>query len=417
MTRKREPFPKSVRRLWIRLTSVWTLTWLSGLLIFGVTTSLLAIRYYNQQIDSRLRIQAIAVYGLAFFNEDGEFESDLLDYEDELFERDTGLWIIEPANQPIVHLSDGDRLSESTLNAIAGKVVNSGTDFRKSGTDRNGNPYRLLAIPTYDVDSMDPKAAIIVVTNPTASNTAMQRLLWRSSLLFAGLGLLGVVVGGIIAHWSLKPLARYISDREKFLSAAAHELRTPLAAIKAVVEAGVVETEQPTVSLGRLGPLVAKATDCMEDLLLYARLDADRELINKEPIRLDLLVEKCLPEECEIKFDLEETIVQGDERLLQALIRNLLANSLRHATSPAKVSISLSNNVLMFQNDGEGFPEEVIAQSKGNLRVASSKTGSGFGLALVQMIMKLHKGEFILRNSKTGLAIAETVFKRTSEYR
>lgn len=410
MIRNRDHFPNSVRHLWIRLTAVWTIAWFSGLLIFGVTTSYLASQYYDQQLDSRLKIQAIAVYGLAFFNEAGQFESELLKYEEYLLDEDTSLWLIEPSDKPVVHLSGGDRLSLATLNSIATEVVESDSELRKSGTDNHGQPYQLLAIPTYEADSLDPRAAIMVVTNPSATNSAKQRLLGWTALLFLILGFAGVILGGLIARWSVNPLAKFLHDREKFLSAAAHELRTPLASIKAVVEAGTAGTEEATKSLNRLSPLVLKATNGMEDLLLYARLDAGRELVRKEPIRLDLLIEVCLPEQHEVKLELEETIIQGDERLLRALIRNLLANALRHATNPQQVSIRLSGKVLIFENDGGGFPEEVIAESKSDQQIVSSTTGSGFGLALVQMIVKLHGGRFKLGNTKAGMAIAECDF-------
>ena len=404
-------FPRSVRRLWLQLTVIWTAAWLIGLLVFGITASYLATNYFNEQIESRLRIQAIAVYGLAFFNEDGTFECDLLEYEDELFEVNTGLWIVEPDDRPIFHLSDGNRIPRETLTSIADQVVKSGMDVKSSGNDTNGQPYQLLAIPTYDVDQIEPRAAIIVVTNPTATNQAMSRLLGRTALVYSMLGLVGIFVGGLIAKWSLTPLAKFISDREKFLTAAAHELRTPLASIKAVVESesSGQNTSHPTLS--RLEPLINKATDNLEDLLLYARLEAGESRIQKEPIRLDLLVEACLPENTTIVTELEEFVVEGDTKLLRVLIRNLLANALRHATSPEEVVIRLKRNTLAVENDGGGFPPVVLEQSNQDLRFTTSTTGSGYGLGLVQMIMKLHHGELKLSNPQPTHALAECRFK------
>ena len=318
-----EPFPKSVRRLWIRLTIVWAFAWLIGLMVFALVTHFLATQYYDEQLDSRLRIQAIAVYGLAFFDESGQFESGLLKYDDALFEPTTGVWIVEPGATPKFHLSDDKRFDSNKLIHVAKQVVRTDQEFLESGIDEFGEPFRLLAIPTYDADSVVPRAAIIVANNPTQINLAKQQLLFWTVLAVVLTGLGGIMVGSLIASWSLSPLARFISQREQFLSAAAHELRTPLASISAVVESGNAENEPANQALNRLTPLVTRATECTDNLLLYARLDAGIELLTNEPIRLDLLIEAEAPEDGVVTLELDETIIDGDAKLLKAMIRNL----------------------------------------------------------------------------------------------
>ena len=172
-----EPLPKSVRLLWVRLTLVWSALWLIGLFIFAAVTSQLANRYYKEQVDSRLEIQANAIYGLAFFNDAGEFESELLDYEDELFEPTAAVWFVEPTDPPKFHLADDQRLSEEKLVGIAKAVLWSEEEVLESGIDQFGQPYRLLAIPTYEVDDVVPRAAIIVINNPESLQLARRRLM------------------------------------------------------------------------------------------------------------------------------------------------------------------------------------------------------------------------------------------------
>ncbi|MEM7454667.1 MAG: HAMP domain-containing sensor histidine kinase [Planctomycetota bacterium] len=411
MNQSRNNSTPALSGLWIRLTVVWTIAWILGLLVFAVVTSMLATRYYQEQVQSRLRIQAIAVYGLAYFDDDGSFESDLLEYDDDLFEPGAAVWFIEPADPPVVHLADDRRFTDSKLNDLAAMVVRTGMDHFESGTDQHGNPYQLLAIPTYEVDQLDPRAAIIVATNPQATIDAKTRLLTWTGVLFTLLGLAGVVVGALIARWSQRPLAAFIAQREHFLSAAAHELRTPLASISAVVESGKAGNEPPGDSLARLTPLIDKATGSMEDLLLYARLDAGNELMQRQPIRLDLLVEVCLPDEVDCKLVCQETTVTGDERLLKAVIRNLLSNSLRHASTPAAIEIQVCENRLSFENDGASFSDHLIARATNeDFTIAPSSTGSGLGLAIVQKVMKLHGGRMRVGNTASGNALVVCQF-------
>lgn len=394
-----ETFPKSIRLLWLRLTVVWAIAWLLGLLAFGIATFILTSRFYDEQIETRLRIQAIAVYGLAFFNEQGDFESELLKYEDELFDADTSVWFVEPGHNPIVHLGkDDDRIAISHLAVIAGDVVRTDADVPQTGFDTRGNPVQVLAIPTYEVTSETPRAAIIVATNPQSTSRAKWLFLIGTLMLILVLGFIGILVGALLARWSLNPLARFISQREQFVSAAAHELRTPLAAINAVIESAGAGNEPPAEALRRLDPLVSRATRGMEDLLLYARLDAGKHLLEQQPIRLDLLVEACLPETGEIEFQAAETIVIGDHRLLKTAVSNLLTNALRHAKSPAGIRVHVANKSITIENDGDEFSTELIVTSSQPFTVAPSTTGSGLGLAIVQMIVKLHGGHVTFEN-------------------
>jgi len=407
MTGPDEAFPASVRRLWLRLTAIWSAAWLSGMIVFATAAVWLAGRHFQSQLDARLRMQAIAVYGVAYFDEAGKFQSDLLKYEDELLEPGSSLWFVEPAESPIFHLGESnERLPEDRLARLAAEIVRTNKEALLTELDTQGQPLRIVARPTYEATSVEPRAAIIVATNPDQ----VTRAAWRFGLAAIGvalvLGVTGIGVGGLLARYSLQPLAEFIAEREQFLAAAAHELRTPLSAIGAVVESAQAGNEPAATAVDRLRPLVDRATSCTEDLLLYARLEAGTQQLDRQPLRLDLLAECCLPEPPGIRFESEPVTIVGDATLLKTAIRNLLANAQRHAASPDGIRVRVSPNEVVVENDGASFPTAVLHLSQSRFRAAPSQTGSGFGLAIVQMIAQFHGGRLSLENTPSGIARA-----------
>ena len=406
----REPFPKSLKMLWLRLASIWALAWLFGLILFSIVAIYFASRYFDQQIDSRLRIQAIAIYGLAYFDDRGGFRSDLLQYEDDLLDKQTKAWVVEPGEKPVFHLQEtSEPLDHAHLEALAMAVVEQGEDIFQSGRDNTGKQYRLLAIPTYQGSSDVPIAAIIVCTDPSNATRAKWFFVTATLTSAALLGLLGVLVGGGLAQWSLAPLSKHILQREKFLSAAAHELRTPLASISAIIDSSECDEESAEM-IHRLKPQIRKATTNMEDLLMFARLEADRMAVNLQPTRLDLLVEKCIPEDSTISTNLHETTVVCDHGLIEVAIQNLVRNALSRANSPEAVEITTSENTITVENNGGPIPDEVIAGLSHRAAILPSRTGGGFGLSIVQMIVDLHDAQLSICNQEQDLVSISIAF-------
>ncbi len=402
-----------LRQLWLRLTTVWSAAWLLGIGAFAVTLLWLASRLEREQVDSRLRMQAIGVFGLAFFDEQGVFHSELLRHEDDLLRPDDSVWVIQPDADPVLEPAmPGVRIPPVALEEVAREAVNRDLKLFRDGRDEGGRSYRLIAFPTYQGTSTIPKAAIIVATH--AGTTAAFRWLFMIATLglAAGLGAAGIAVGALLARWSLRPLAETMAQRERFISMAAHELRTPLAALKAIHESAAAGHEAAEKSLARMGPLMDRAVGSVEDLLLHARLEAGCFPCRESPFRLDLLVETCFPEETSVRLDLRETIVHGDDRLIATAVRNLVANALHHATSPAAVRVQVREGCVVVEDDGPGFPAALLEQARKDFKVAPSETGRGLGLPSVQLIARMHGGRLELSSLKPHGARASLILAR-----
>lgn len=215
-------------------------------------------------------------------------------------------------------------------------------------------------------------------------------------------------------------VARALDYERRFTADAAHELRTPLAAIK--VQAQVAQLSrhaaQKARALRQIESGVDRATHLVEQLLRLARLDPLNVLPNSQPLDLLLLVEGTLANVIAANPVLTQTVrhelppvaprVFGDADLLGIALRNLMDNAIRYSPASSTIVIRLEDDgrgrvCLCVQDDGPGVPDELIARFgerfvRGRDSLAE---GSGLGIAIVSRIMELHGGRFSAQNLAT----------------
>lgn len=102
----------------------------------------------------------------------------------------------------------------------------------------------------------------------------------------------------------------------------------------------------------------------------------------------------------------------GDKHLLTQAFANLLDNAIKYTPKSGKVHVSLTESerkiIFSIQDTGTGIPEEFMEKVKQKFfRLEQSRTtpGSGLGLSLVDAVVKLHKGNLILKNANPGLIV------------
>jgi signal transduction histidine kinase len=141
----------------------------------------------------------------------------------------------------------------------------------------------------------------------------------------------------------------------------------------------------------------------VDDLLLYAQLDAGTADIARQCVRLDLLIEAAAPEDLELQIEGGEIEANVDPNLFAVLLRNLFANATRHGNAgDSGVRIQISAHSLIFQDSGPGFPEKVLSQIESGLTFVSSRGGIGLGLTILRLIAEQHQGEISLSNAPEG---------------
>lgn len=204
---------------------------------------------------------------------------------------------------------------------------------------------------------------------------------------------------------------RHAFERERrFIDAAAHELRTPLAALKIHADnlaRAASETER-TRSMQRLAQGVDRAVQLAEQMLAYSRTQERAGVRERAPVHLlDLLIEavaaveplrRARSQQLRLEHDpgLEDLAIEGEPLKVERLAANLLDNASRYApensTIVARLTREADSLCLVVENAGEPIPAELRERVlEPYYRLPGSvSAGSGLGLAIVKEIADQH---------------------------
>lgn len=223
-------------------------------------------------------------------------------------------------------------------------------------------------------------------------------------------------------------------EREKrFAADAAHELRTPLAALRAQTQVALKATSEETMreSLKKVLQGVDRSAHVVHQLLTLSRMVPQATIKEFEKVNLVQQAREVIADLAPVALkkntDIEliapddEVLMMGYPTALSILVRNLVDNAIRYtpADSFVKVSIFSEDNhiVLKVIDNGPGIPEELRGRVfERFFRVLGNQsTGSGLGLGIVQQIVEIHDGHISLETPKEGSGLEVTVvFNRVS---
>ncbi|AVU32161.1 quorum sensing histidine kinase QseC [Serratia marcescens] len=207
----------------------------------------------------------------------------------------------------------------------------------------------------------------------------------------------------------------------RFTSDAAHELRSPLAALRVqteVVQLAGDDAPMREHALDNLTVGIDRATRLVDQLLTLSRLDSLSDLAELAPIDWNDLVTMTLAEQdrqahaagVTLRYEHRGTPPprQGETLLLSLLLRNLLDNAVRYTPQGGVVTVTLSERSLTVEDDGPGVTAEHLARlgERFYRPPGQEQTGSGLGLSIVQRIAGLHGLQISFANRSAGGFVA-----------
>ena len=224
-------------------------------------------------------------------------------------------------------------------------------------------------------------------------------------------------------------LQAQLEFRERFISDAAHELRTPLAALQlqaSNLAASLPSPEQEAL-LGEMVSGVRRMSGLVGKLLELARADSSVRLC--KPVLVDLseaaaaALEDVMPLAGVKEIDIgvvaaDPGLILADPDELRTLIGNLVDNAVRYTPKGGVVDVAITGAeaqvVLEIRDTGPGIPKESTEQVFGRfVRLPGSEEGSGLGLSIVKAIADRCGARIVLdsRHDRSGL-VARVSFDR-----
>lgn len=301
----------------------------------------------------------------------------------------------------------------------------------RHGEAREDNSLALAARRTFQLRFFDPRViAVIVPTDLNSETFALEavvsadpslhaaRVAARRTLIAVVISTVGLAVGFALTVRAEHRSAKLTGLRSEFVSSVTHELKTPIATIRAVSEIFAVGdhvTPELSRKHGRLALQEAKRlTRLIDNLLTFSRINDVTEAYAFEPVALEPIVNQTLEEfasqlefghfRVEVDVPAELPPVEADAQAIGMALGNLIDNAIRYSSDirHLRVAARLSESMVTIevQDRGIGISERELPQvTKKFFRGVRSRGGSGIGLAIVERIAADHRGSLEFRST------------------
>jgi PAS domain S-box-containing protein len=221
-------------------------------------------------------------------------------------------------------------------------------------------------------------------------------------------------------HEAVRASAR----KDEFLAMLAHELRNPLAPIRAaadLIAMGRLDEARLQQVSAIISRQVVHLTGLVDDLLDVSRVTRGLVTLDRAPLDVRKAVlaaaEQVRPlfeqkgHQLTLALSSDAASVAGDEKRLVQVVANLLANAARYTPHSGHVTVSLGLHdavlSLVVSDDGIGMSEELLERAfelftQGERAADRTQGGLGIGLALVRSLVELHGGTVTARSAGVG---------------
>ncbi len=296
------------------------------------------------------------------------------------------------------------------------------------------------------------KGERVVVRTAIPYSTSLQELLkadWTFLIIMIVISsFMSVVAYFITRHigMAIERVNYYEAEQEKsrlkrqLTNNINHELKTPVASMQVCLEtllSGINLSEDKKMELiERCYANNERLRRLLNDVSLITRLEDGSQLISKEPVVINHIINEIadelgiMPEEERMTLNIdfnEQVVIDGNTSLIGSVFRNLTENAIAYSGGK-NIYISLIKNndaecYIRFEDDGRGVDEEQLPRlferfyrvDKGRSR---QKGGTGLGLAIIKNAVLLHGGKIHASSGEgEGLCFKFTLKKKTAAFR
>ncbi len=219
---------------------------------------------------------------------------------------------------------------------------------------------------------------------------------------------LAPLVAAINEAWGRQ--AGLLAHQKRFVRDTSHQLRTPLAVLKAQVQSAQRGDVALSQAIDEIGQTVDGATLLANQMLALAKVEQLRQ--QGDPPVLDLadtvrdvaldLAPLIADAALDFELDAVPAPVRGHAWALRELVRNLLHNALKHSPRGGRLDVQLQRDghrlTLCVRDNGPGIPDSLRPQLMQPFAASGGQAGAGLGLAICQEIVRSLGGELALDN-------------------
>jgi len=215
----------------------------------------------------------------------------------------------------------------------------------------------------------------------------------------------------------LAKLESSLAHEREFIDHAAHELRTPLSALKLQAQLLTKSVKEPESSelLTELLASVNRTSRLVDQLMLMSRVSQQNIVLEQVNIHgvvqeaLSMVAVRIIDKNIDLNLQSDETLaIEAQPELLRTLISTILDNAIKYTPKDGEITVSTQRSsqhaVIAITDSGEGIPEAERERVFDRFyRISGSKqTGSGLGLAIASQIAQLLHATITMETPESG---------------